>query len=119
MLNNAEDQFSEVRNRCRARREVVDDQILNVFRLNERTKRFIFAERVEKLHNRIGGFRIDDEILFGDEEISDLSGVAFLISRKSVDGGFELRRSEGGEDGEKQKFELKFRNLTVEIIRSK
>ncbi len=86
---------SEFANRCHMRRDVVDDEILNLFRSKEREKKTIIAERTEKLHNRIRSFSVDDEILLGDEEISNFFCVVFFVARKRTDGGFELRISGG------------------------
>ena len=83
-LNDAADQASELANRRHMRRDVVDDEILNFFRSKERKTRFINTETEEKLHNRIGGFCVGDEILLGDEEISNLFGVVFFVSWERI-----------------------------------
>ncbi len=95
ILNDVADQSTEAANRRHTRRDVVDDEISNLFRLKQRTMRFILTEREEKLDYRIRGFSVDDEILLGDEEISNEFCEVFFILRKRINGGFELRTSGG------------------------
>ncbi len=88
LLNDVANQPSKLKNRCHMMRDVVDDEILNFFRSKERTS---FAG-VKKRHNRIRGFTVDDEILLGDEDISNFRRVVFFVSWNRIGGEFELGR---------------------------
>ncbi len=93
ILADVADQVAELLNRRHMRSKVIDDEILNFFRLKERTKRWIDAEEEEKHQNRVGGFGVDDETLLSDEKMSNFSNEIFSYSRKRTDGGVELRGS--------------------------
>jgi hypothetical protein len=87
------DQTAKLLNRCHMRRDVIDDEILNFSRWKERTARFIAAEPEQERNDRIRGFSVDDQMLLGDEEISNFCCVVFIISWKRIDRGFEFKRS--------------------------
>ena len=95
-ISDVADQSAELNNRRHMRRDVMDDEIVNFFRLKKRTKIIVETEREEELHNSIRGFSVDDEILLGDEKVANSSTVVLLASWKRIDGGFELRRSGSG-----------------------
>ncbi len=95
ILKDVADHSYEIVNLCHTTRDVIDDEILHFFDSKEKQTRFIFTERFEKLRNRIRDSSVDDEILLGDEEISNFWGEVFFVARKRIDGGFELRRSGG------------------------
>jgi hypothetical protein len=85
-LDDVADQSAELFNRCHMRRDVKDDEILNLFCLKEIVR--VATEREQRPHNRIRGFSVDDEILLGDEEISNFFCTPVSIAGKRVHGGF-------------------------------
>ncbi len=76
-------------------RDGVDDEILNFARSKESLTGFDATERKEKLRNRINCCCAGDEILLGDEEISNFFGEVILVLWERIDGGFKLRGSCG------------------------
>ncbi len=93
VLYNVADQTAELVNRRHMRRDVIDDEIANFFRLKEKTTIFILTERAKKLRHRIRGFSADDEIFLVDDEISNFSGEMIIALWKVFDGGFKFGRS--------------------------
>ncbi len=93
ILGDVANQTTKLFDRCHTKSDVVDDEILNFSGSKKRTEGFNSGERTEKRHDSVGCFSFDDETFLGDEEISNVNGVVFIISWERIDCRLQLRRS--------------------------